>query len=143
MEALALPNTLCRAVDVCDAIGFEQAVQEAESEYGAVDCLINNAGVMLLSELDVQDPKEWQTMIDVNISGVLNGMKVVMAGMKQRRCGTIVNISSLAGQKVMNFTPHIAPLNMPFTVLPKRHDGNWHRIMSGSLKSHQGRQKQN
>ncbi|NRD71930.1 SDR family oxidoreductase [Shewanella sp. VB17] len=103
MEALALPNTLCRAVDVCDAIGFEQAVQEAESEYGAVDCLINNAGVMLLSELDVQDPKEWQTMIDVNISGVLNGMKVVMAGMKQRRCGTIVNISSLAGQKSYEF----------------------------------------
>ncbi|AQS35235.1 short-chain alcohol dehydrogenase [Shewanella psychrophila] len=103
MEDLKLSNTICKAVDVCDAEGFKNAIIEAEAIYGEVETLINNAGIMLLSELDSQDPKEWEAMINVNLKGVLNGMEIVISKMKKRQSGTIVNMSSLAGQKTYEF----------------------------------------
>lgn len=99
MEALNLPNTMCRAVDVCDRAAVCAAVKEAEGKYGPVDCLVNNAGVMLLGKFDVQDPAEWEKMVDVNVKGVFNGTAAVLPGMKERKCGTIINISSVAGRK--------------------------------------------
>jgi len=99
LQALALPQTLCRQVDVTDAAALQAAVAEAEAQYGAADALINNAGVMLLGRLHEQDPAEWQRMLDVNVRGVLNGIHAVLAGMMARRHGTIINVSSIAGRK--------------------------------------------
>ncbi|MBB1140911.1 SDR family oxidoreductase [Myroides sp. WP-1] len=106
MEALNLPNTLCRKVDVTDKQAFEKAVREAESLYGQTDLLINNAGIMLLGDLAIQDTAEWKKMLDVNVLGVMNGMQIVMNDMKARQHGTIINISSMAG--VMPFGNHAA-----------------------------------
>lgn len=97
MEALALPNTLCRKVDVVEQTAFAAAVREAEEAFGPTDLLINNAGVMLLGDIATQNPQEWKTMLDVNILGVMNGMQIVMNGMRERNCGTIINVSSVAG----------------------------------------------
>lgn len=99
LEKLGLPETLCKKVDVTDPATFADAVAEAEAKYGPCDCLINNAGVMLLGQADVQDPKEWKTMFDVNVMGLLNGIHIVLKKMKERQGGTIVNISSIAGRK--------------------------------------------
>ena len=100
MEALALPNTLCRAVDVRDRAALAAAVQEAENLYGPVDCLFNNAGIARLADITTQDPAEWDEMIAINVNGVMNGVHAVAAGMKARGRGTIVNMSSIAGRKV-------------------------------------------
>lgn len=97
MEALKLPNTICKKVDVSNFDEFESAIKEAEAVYGKTDLLINNAGVMLLGDIASQDPKEWKTMLDVNILGVMNGMRIVMKNMKEQACGTIINLSSTAG----------------------------------------------
>lgn len=99
LEALKLPNTLCEKVDVTNRDEIISAVEKAEKKYGPVDCLINNAGVMLLGTADLQDPKEWEQMVQVNIIGVLNGIHVVLSGMKERRTGTIINVSSVGGRK--------------------------------------------
>ncbi len=99
LEELGLDNTICERVDVTDKESFEKAVRKAEAVYGKTDLLINNAGVMLLGGVDKQDPKEWQQMLDVNVTGVLNGMQIVMNDMKAMECGTIINISSIAGVK--------------------------------------------
>ncbi len=99
MEALNLPNTMCRKVDVTDKDAFEKVVREAEEKYGKADLIINNAGVMLLGDIAVQDPKEWKTMLDVNVMGVMNGMQIVMNDMKERKFGTIINLASIAGIK--------------------------------------------
>lgn len=99
MLALGLPNATCKAVDVLDAAAFESALKEAESKYGPVDCLVNNAGVMLNAPAIEGDPAQWNQMIDINIKGVLNGIRLVLAGMVQRGGGTIVNIGSIAGIK--------------------------------------------
>jgi NADP-dependent 3-hydroxy acid dehydrogenase YdfG len=98
MQAMNLPNAMCRKVDVVEIEQIRNAVKEAEAVYGAADCIINNAGMMLLGDLAVQDPKEWKTMLDVNVLGVLNGMQVVLSDMKERRSGTIINVSSVAGR---------------------------------------------
>lgn len=106
MQALNLPNTMCRAVDVTNAAAFEAAVREAEAQYGKADLLVNNAGIMLLGNIESQDAQEWKKMLDVNVMGVMHGMQIVMNDMIERRCGTIINISSIAG--VQPFPTHAA-----------------------------------
>lgn len=114
LEALNLPNTLCEKVDVTDKGSFEAAIAKAEAQFGETDCIVNNAGVMLLSPLDVQDPAEWKTMFDVNVIGLMNGMQAVLAPMKARQSGTIINISSVAGRKT--FPNHAAYCGTKFAV---------------------------
>lgn len=114
MEALALPNALCRAVDMTDRAAVEAAITEAEAQFGPVDCLVNNAGVMLLGDVVDQDPAEWQKMFDLNVVALLHGMQAVLAPMKARNGGTVVNISSIAGRKT--FPSHAAYCGTKFAV---------------------------
>lgn len=106
MEALKLPNTLCRAVDVTDREILKATVREAEEKFGPVDAIINNAGMMLLGEIAKQDPAEWDKMLDINVKGLLNGIHAVIPGMVKRKAGTIINISSVAGIKT--YPNHVA-----------------------------------
>lgn len=114
LEALGLPNTICAKVDVTDKSAFNAAVEQAVAQFGPVDLMVNNAGVMLLGQVDVQDASEWKTMLDVNVFGLLNGMQVVLSDMKARNTGTIVNISSVAGRKT--FGNHAAYCGTKFAV---------------------------
>lgn len=99
LEALDLPKTLCRQVDVTDRAALSEAVVEAEARFGSVDLIVNNAGQMQLSLLAEQPPEEWDRMLDVNVKGLLNGIHAVLQNMLARRHGTIINISSVAGRK--------------------------------------------
>ena len=114
LEALGLPDALCRRVDVTDRSAIVAAIREAEAQYGPTDCLVNNAGVMLLGLVAEQNPEEWDTMIDVNVKGVLNGIHAVVKSMQERRSGTIINISSVAGIK--GFPNHAAYCGTKFAV---------------------------
>ena len=114
MEALELPNTMCKSVDVTDREAVSQAVSEAEEKFGPTDCFINNAGIMLLGSMAEQDPKEWDKMLDVNVKGVLNGIHAVLGKMVERKGGTIVNVSSIAGRKT--FPNHAAYCGTKFAV---------------------------
>ena len=99
MKALDLPNCLCKQVDVTNLDAMEAAFAEAAKVYGPVDCLVNNAGVMYLGRPWEQDMDEWQAMVNVNLLGVMNGIRGVLDDMVARRSGTIINIGSLAGRK--------------------------------------------
>jgi NADP-dependent 3-hydroxy acid dehydrogenase YdfG len=114
LETLQLPNTLCEKVDITDKATFEAAIAKAEAQFGPADALINNAGMMLLGQIDTQDSAEWKTMFDVNVLGLLNGMQAVLAPMKARNSGTIINISSIAGRKT--FGNHAAYCGTKFAV---------------------------
>ncbi|KHT47032.1 SDR family oxidoreductase [Vibrio sinaloensis] len=111
---LNLPNTLCEKVDVTDKTTFEAAIAKAEQQFGPVDGLVNNAGVMLLGQIDSQEANEWKQMFDVNVIGLLNGMQAVLAPMMARNSGTIINISSIAGKKT--FPNHAAYCGTKFAV---------------------------
>ena len=114
LEALGLPNTLSRGVDITDRAALLAAVQDAEARFGPADALINNAGVMLLGEMSKQDPEQWDRMLDVNVKGLLNGIHAVVAGMRERQAGSIINISSVAGRKT--FPNHVAYVGTKFAV---------------------------
>ncbi|SEC29282.1 NADP-dependent 3-hydroxy acid dehydrogenase YdfG [Pseudomonas mohnii] len=114
LQALDLPDTLSRRVDITDRPTLLAAVAEAEAQFGPADALINNAGVMLLGEMSKQDPAQWDQMLDVNVKGLLNGVHAVVAGMIERKHGTIINVSSVAGRKT--FPNHVAYVGTKFAV---------------------------
>lgn len=114
LEALGLPNALCIKADVTDRTSLNKAFEEGEKKFGPIGCLINNAGMMLLGDAALQAPKDWETMYDVNVMGVLNGIHLTLQKMIERKSGTIVNISSIAGRKT--FPNHSAYCGTKFAI---------------------------
>ena len=114
MEAMSLPNAICKKVDVLDLEGMKDAISEAEEIHGKVDCMINNAGVMINGKPQSQNPEDWQKMLDVNIRGVLNGIHLVLKDMVYRQTGTIINMGSIAGIKT--FPDHTVYCGTKFAV---------------------------
>lgn len=91
-----------RALDVTSREDMQAFVDDAVARYGRVDVLVNNAGVMPLAPLSALKTDEWDTMIDVNIRGVLHGIAAVLPRMEAQGHGHVVNVSSIAGLFVMH-----------------------------------------
>jgi NADP-dependent 3-hydroxy acid dehydrogenase YdfG len=89
-----------RALDVTKREDVEAFVNFAQSEFGKVDVIINNAGVMPISPLKALKVNEWNQMIDVNIRGVLHGIAAGLPVMKKQGFGQFINVSSTAGHEV-------------------------------------------
>lgn len=85
-------------VDVADAASYDAFVSAAEAEHGPVDVLVNNAGVMPSGAFLEQTPATDRLTMEVNVQGVINGLRRVLPGMVERRRGHVVNIASLAGK---------------------------------------------
>jgi NADP-dependent 3-hydroxy acid dehydrogenase YdfG len=86
-----------RALDVADLDDMRAFVGFAAEQFGRIDVLVNNAGVMPLSPLNALKIDEWNWMIDVNIRGVLHGIAAVLPRMEAQGHGHIVNVSSVGG----------------------------------------------
>jgi len=87
--------------DVTDRDAVNESIETVVDTFGPVDVLVNNAGVMPLSYMDSIDVEGWDRMIDVNIKGVLYGIAAVLPSMLERKSGHIINVSSVAGRRVM------------------------------------------
>ena len=90
-----------RAVDVAERADVQAFADFAKSQFGKVDVLVNNAGVMPLSPMAALKVDEWDKMIDVNIRGVLHGIAAVLPDMKARGNGQIINVASIGAHVVV------------------------------------------
>jgi NADP-dependent 3-hydroxy acid dehydrogenase YdfG len=102
-EAVFHPTDVVKRGDV------EALVAKAVEEFGQVDVMINNAGIMPVAPMEMLCVDDWDKMIDVNMKGLLYGIAATLPLMKKRREGQIINVASVAGHKVIpNFTVYCA-----------------------------------
>ncbi|EJL30452.1 SDR family oxidoreductase [Novosphingobium sp. AP12] len=94
-SALAVPT------DVTQADQVQRLVDTAVAAFGRVDMILNNAGIMPLSPLERLKIADWDRMIDVNLKGMLYGIAAVLPHMQRQLSGHIINVSSVAGFKVI------------------------------------------
>jgi len=99
-KTLGLGSEAIVRTDVTDLAQVQALVARAVQTHGRVDVMLNNAGVMPLSPLEMLRVQEWHQTIDVNVKGVLHGIAAVLPHMKAQRGGQIINVSSVAGHLV-------------------------------------------
>lgn len=93
-------QVMCRRLDVADKKSCDEFVSSVVEEWGSVDVLVNNAGLMPLSFVKKLKVDEWDRMIDVNIKGVMYCTAAVLPHMAAKKSGHIINVSSVAGRIV-------------------------------------------
>ena len=91
-------GTLALELDVCDRASVARFVDETEARLGPLDVFVNNAGIMPLSPFVTEPDALARGQVDINVHGVLHGMKEALARMLPRGRGQIVNIASTAGR---------------------------------------------
>jgi 3-oxoacyl-[acyl-carrier protein] reductase len=89
-------RAIVAAADVADAVAVETMVARIEKKLGPLTILVNNAGVSWRGMLDGYDAEQVARMRRVNVEGVIHATRAVISGMRDRRYGRIVNVSSIA-----------------------------------------------
>ena len=96
-------QTGCQAiaveVDVTDEAQVEAMVQRAVDQFGRLDILVSNAGILIAEALDEFPAGKWRAVIDVNLFGYFLCAKHAARVMKQKSCGAIIQINSKSGKK--------------------------------------------
>ncbi|WP_341211768.1 acetoacetyl-CoA reductase [uncultured Limimaricola sp.] len=85
--------------DVGDYEACKAGISQVESEHGPVEILVNNAGITRDAPFHKMTPQQWREVIDTNLTGLFNMTHCVWPGLRERKFGRIVNISSINGQK--------------------------------------------
>ncbi|MEQ1712269.1 MAG: acetoacetyl-CoA reductase [Hyphomicrobium sp.] len=85
--------------DVGDFDASAKAVQQIEKDVGPIDVLVNNAGITKDAPFHKMSKEQWDAVIGTNLNGLFNVTRNVWEGMRARKFGRIVNISSINGQK--------------------------------------------
>ena len=88
-------------LDVSDAAQREAIVREAERRWGGVDILINNAGIAYRAVAEHWDDAAWRDIMEVDVRAPLDLARLVLPGMRAKRAGRILNVSSVGGMMAM------------------------------------------
>jgi acetoacetyl-CoA reductase len=84
---------------VADYDACAAGVKQVEADLGPIEVLVNNAGITRDAMFHRMTPEQWKEVIDTNLTGVFNMTHPVWSGMRDRKFGRVVNISSINGQK--------------------------------------------
>jgi NAD(P)-dependent dehydrogenase (short-subunit alcohol dehydrogenase family) len=93
-------------VSVLDGMGLKNMVKETEATWGAIDILVNNAGMSQPLPIALLDEGDWDLVMDVNTKGHFLATHAVLRGMIRRKSGCILNIGSLAGERLIEAPVH-------------------------------------
>jgi acetoacetyl-CoA reductase len=93
LEILLVPG------DVCFTDQAQAMVEEVSAQLGPVEILVNNAGITRDTTFHKMEAQQWNEVIDTNLNSVFNMTRPVIVGMRERRWGRIIQISSINGQK--------------------------------------------
>ena len=91
-------GTIAVALDVCDRTSVRNFLDVVEERLGPLDVLVNNAGIMHLGTFVEEDDEMTRRQVDINVHGVLHGIKEALPRMTARGTGHIVNMASTAGR---------------------------------------------
>ena len=92
------PTVLALPLDVTDPASFRSFLNTVDERLGSLDVIINNAGIMPIGPFLEEDDATARRIMDINVHGVINGMKAALPGMIARGRGHVVNIASQAGK---------------------------------------------
>jgi len=95
-------------LDVTDTKASTELAKRIEEELGPVDVLVNNAGIAQVMPFAMIEEKDWDMMMDVNVKGMFLVTKALARSMIRRKTGSIVNIGSLAGMRMLEVPVHYA-----------------------------------
>ena len=101
-------RALAFKVSVLDEVGCNRMVKEIEGAWQGIDVLVNNAGVSQPLPLPLMEESDWDHVMDVNAKGPFLAARAVLRGMIRRRNGSILNIGSLAGLRLIESPVHYA-----------------------------------
>ena len=90
-------NALALALDVTDSARIAQAVDQAHKRFGRIDVLVNNAGYGYLAAVEEGEDEQVRAMFEANFFGLAALTRRVLTGMRERRCGHVINITSIGG----------------------------------------------
>ena len=99
-------SVMARAVDVSDPAAIHAFVDEVETHFGTVDILVNNAGIIQVGPLEDMTLHDFRQALDIDFWGTVYASRSALPGMRARRRGTIVNITSIGGEIAV---PHLLP----------------------------------
>jgi 2-dehydro-3-deoxy-L-rhamnonate dehydrogenase (NAD+) len=102
VEALVAKGLTVTAAhcDVTSRASVEGAVTAAEAAYGPIDILVNNAGIAgRAAPLEALSDDDWSRVMEIDVTSVFLCSQAVIAGMKARRSGRIINVASIAGKE--------------------------------------------
>jgi len=95
-------------LDVSDRRNVAEVVSAIETRLGRIDILVNNAGINAFGGVSELSPEDWQRVLDVDLTGCFNTIRMVLPGMKKRRQGSIINIASVAAWNANSSAPYNA-----------------------------------
>jgi 3-oxoacyl-[acyl-carrier protein] reductase len=104
--AVAAPGARAFRVSVLDTPGTEAMVADLEASWGAIDVLINNAGVSQNLPLALMEEDDWDRVMDINVKGTFLTSRAVLRGMIRRKRGVVLNIGSLVAVRMMEAPVH-------------------------------------
>ncbi len=95
-------------LDLLDTQAVKAMAREIESNYGALDGLVNNAGMTRIMPFALTEPEDWDEVIDANLKTMFLVTHAVLRGMIREKSGSIVNMGSIAGHRLLEVPVHYA-----------------------------------
>lgn len=92
-------NAKAYSLDLADVQNVKSAIAAIVAEVGAIDILVNNAGMGYTGNLAEMPLADWQQVLNLNLTSVLQCIQAILPGMRQQQQGTIVNVISIAGHQ--------------------------------------------